>query len=180
MASTDIKEVNNTFIQLNNDSFSPSALVDLMNAMDALSDEVIAKQMDAMATVNQLRVKNEERIFALDKKHQEEMLAESIRQQQAVIDKKREATIKLLEKERDAELAKAAELGEEERKEAEKAILKEFKTRRDQENELAEFRKKESEKLTALEHKKKLDNIKKAAKQEAALRSKNLFATSAS
>lgn len=158
----DLKEKNNTFIQLNN---TPELLnPDFMTDFKAAMDQEQAEKIDFENSLQQLRLTNVQKLNKYDQQQQEEMLQNSLRASQMLIDKERQLKLAALEEEKQAKLALAADLDDLARDELEKQINDEYAKREKAENDLAKKKKKNAEKQL----KEDIKNAKKVAKEKAA------------
>ena len=140
----ELKEKNNTFIQLNN---TPELLnPDFMTDFKAAMDQEQAEKIDFESSLQQLRLTNVQKLNKYDKQQKEEMLQNSLRASQMLIDKERQLKLAALEEEKQAKLASAAELDDLARAELEKQIKDEYDKRAKAENKLAKQKKKNAEK----------------------------------
>lgn len=162
------KEVaGNTFIQLNNDSFSPDSIMDMMAALSSLTDEQIAKELDLQKSLQQIRMSNAEKLNLYNKKEQEELLQAEQRAAEMLIDKQRDAKQALIKDEYQRALDEVEKLTGFEKQQRLDQINEEFEARMENENKLAEDRKKKSEKAFKDELKRAKDQAKQKAKAEA-------------
>ena len=162
------KEVaGNTFIQLNNDSFSPDSIMDMMAALSSLTDEQIAKELDLQKSLQQIRMSNAEKLNLYNKKEQEELLQAEQRAAEMLIDKQRDAKQALIRDQYQQALDEVEKLTGFEKQQRLDQINEEFEVRMENENKLAEDRKKKSEKAFKDELKRAKEQAKQKAKAEA-------------
>ena len=169
----------NTFIQLNNRYADPDQWLQIVSKLSDLTAEDFDKRVDLEKSMLRLRLTNEDIIFLKDKKQREAAFQESIRQQNALIDRAAEANLERIKKEKEAAFQAAIENGEELTKERIDEIEDEFNLRAKEEEELRKERKKKAKKDSEEELKKDIANIKSKAKAEVDARSKNLFSLNA-
>lgn len=158
----DLKEKNNTFIQLNNtpELLNPDMLTDFKEAIDNWGIE----QINTEDSLQKLRLSNVQKLNAYNKKQQEEMYQNSLRASQILIDRERQAKLAALEEEKAQKLEAAEKLGDLERDEVEQRIKEEYAKREKAENDLAKKKKKNAEKQLKEDRK----NIDRLAKEKGA------------
>ena len=135
-----------------------------MTDFKAAMDQEQAEKIDFENSLQQLRLTNVQKLNKYDKQQQEEMLQNSLRASQMLIDKERQLKLDALEEEKQAKLALAADLDDLARDELEKQINDEYAKRAKAENDLAKKKKKNAEKQL----KEDIKNAKKVAKEKAA------------
>lgn len=172
---------NNTFIQLNTSRFSdPDAMMDIFTEIAKLSDEEAAKRLDEEATLQRIRISNADFLYLKDKKHRDEAFQQTLKEQDALFDRQRDARKKLIEQEYQDKINNLDAADEKEYAQQQARLQEELEQRLDIIDKEAELKKKNATEQAKFEYELVKKNIKKEFAEKHRQSQRDLFSPGAS